>query len=400
MALRLRLARFIAALCLVALLSPATSHAADGDVLAWNRNNAWVVAAPVELFLGPLPLSSWNVDAFAFSYPDPGDPKIVESEIFVTGVPFQPFYTAVGKAAGTQGLKLKFKLDDPTHGPGTLVLIMDPGLHRFTGAVKFKNEGLKGTFVGIYDRTLPGTPDVSDVALRVAFTEKQKAKGLKPGGKATVLVALSNLGPQAFPVGIQDLRLVFEFAPGLFGLPFPVEILKVVPIDGVRDFAIELPPAPMAPLQVPFAIKDVLLLGVQFRVPAEAAGHRLTAIADLPSVDPGDPGPLALTDQDSAPIVGLGVAVKLKNTNDANPIHIVRDDGRPASQQFAEENRIAPGGSRTIKVTDLRAGTVLTFIAGRGGAALASCTGTVVQSGKATVTWDPTMPSFLRLVCA
>jgi hypothetical protein len=294
---------------------------------------------------------------------------------------------------------VKFKIDDPVHGEGTLVVVMDPGLHLFAGSVKFKDPKLKGSFVGLYDRSLPGTLDVSDVALRVAFTEKQKEKGLKPGGKATVLVALANLGPQAFPTGIQDLRLTFAFDPGNGGNPFPVEIVKILTIDGIRGFDLELDPASMAPLRVPFAIKDELILGVQFAVPAEAAGHQLTVSADLPPVDPGEPNPLVLTDQDTAPVAGITVALKLQNTQDQNPIHIVLDDGRPASQQFTEDNRIKPGGSRTIKVTGLRVGVVLDFIAGRGGTILGSCSGTVLGPGKATVTWNPTLPPMLRLSC-
>ncbi|MCC6846902.1 MAG: hypothetical protein IT294_00265 [Deltaproteobacteria bacterium] len=398
MVIRLHLARHLA-LCVVALLSPATARAADGDVLAWNRNNAWVVPIPIELFVGPVSFGGWDADAFAFRYPNAGDPKVVEVAVFSTGYPFGPSYTALGKASGGAGLKLKFKIADPVHGDGKLEVVMDPGLHLFTGTVKFGGPKRKGQFIGVYDRTLPGTPDNHDLSLRVAFTQKQKEKGLKYGGKATVLVALENTGTQAFPQGVQELRLAFTFAPGNGGMPFPVQILKILTIDGLRDFDFDLDPGEMAPLRTSLAVKDVLLLGVQFLVPSEAAGHDLTVIADLPPVDPGEPNPIVQTDQDTAPIVGLRLAVKLRNINDQNPIHIVLDDGRPASEQFTEENRITPGGSRTIKFGDLRVGDVLEFIAGRQGTILDTCSGTVLQSGKATVTWDAAQPPFLRLTC-
>jgi hypothetical protein len=298
MALRLRLAKLLTALCFVALL-PHAAHAAE-EVLAWHRNNAWVVANPVELFAGPLPFGSWDVGTFGFTHPEADDPKVVEVLILSTGFPFGPSVTARGTASGTAGLKAKFKIDDPVHREGTLVVVMDPGLHRFIGTVKFKAPKLKGSFVAVYDRFFAGNANVSDLSLRVVFTEKQKEKGLKPGGKATVLVALENRGPQAFHVGIQELRLTFAFAPGNGGMPFPVEILKVLTIDGIRGFDLDFTPGTMAPLRLPFAIKDELILGVQFTVPNEAAGHDLTVTADLPPVDPGEPNPIVLTGQDTA----------------------------------------------------------------------------------------------------
>jgi hypothetical protein len=276
---------------------------------------------------------------------------------------------------------------------------MDPGLHRFLGKVKFKNPKLKGEFVGVYDRTTTGRPDVSDLVLRVVFTKNQKAKGLKPGGTATVLIALENLGPQPFQVGIQDLRLVFEFAPGSGGAPFPVEILKILTIDGIRGFDIELAPNTLAPLRLPMSIKDALILGVKFAVPVAAAGNVLTVRADLPPVDPGEPDPIVLTDEDSVQVNGVTITFKLKNTHDQNPIHITRDDGRPAAQQFTEDNRVAPGGSLSLKLTDLRLGEELVFIAGRGGTIFGRCSGRVLGPGKATITWNPMLPTFLRLSC-
>lgn len=385
---RVRAAGLLAALCVVSALASAAR--ADEEVLAWSRLSAWGVEEPVELFAGPLPFGSWSADVFEFGYPDPADEKLVAMAIFDATQPVVPKVMATCTASGSEGLKLKCPIEDLEEGEGTLVLVMDPGLHRFTGEVKFKSPRLKGEFVGVYERTFPGPPDVSDVSMRVGFTEKQKQKGLAPGGKATVLVSLVNFGPQAFPLGVQNLRLAFAFDPGDAGSPFPVEILKVLTIDAVRGWDIDLVPATMAPLVVPFAIKDELVLGVQFSVPAEAAGHELTVTADLPQVDPGDPGPLSVTAADSVPIAGLDVGVRMRNTHDENPIHIVLDDGRPASEQLLESDHIKPGRSRKLKVGGVRGGDVLTFLAGRGGTVLGTCAATVLGPGTVTVTWDPT----------
>lgn len=397
--IRPRLARLLVAVGLVLLMSP-PARAAD-DVLVWNRNGIWQVAAPVDLFLGDLfPVGTWKIGLFAFTYPDANDPTAVASVI--GGVDLGRLVMADGETSGKNGLKLKMAFTDPEHGDGALTLLMDPGLHRFVGKVKFKNLKSKGEFVGVYDRysaNIIGRPDSSDLALRVAFSEKQKAKGLKPGGTATVLVALQNFGPQPFHVGIQDLSLVFEFAPGSSGDPFPVEILKILTIDGIRGFDLELAPDTFAPLRLPMSIKDALILGVKFAVPVEAAGHVLTVRADLPPVDPGEPNPIVHTDEDSIQVNGVTISFKLQNTQDQNPIHIALDDGRTAAEQFTEDNRVAPGGSRKLKVTDLRVGEELVFIAGRSGTIFSRCSGRVRGPGKATITWNPTLPTFLRLSC-
>ena len=377
-------------LTLAGPIARAATDIVPPEVLAWNRHGVWMFGAFV-VEKGPAPPPIWDPEAVVLIHDGTNPDLVAGSYVFGSSPGFGEFR---GVVHGKDGLRLKGQLFDQILGDGKFSITMDSTLDHFIGTFKFASFDRPKRTITIsaaynrFDYTAGEGPDVSNLELRLAFSERNEAQGLKTGKTADLIVFVVNHGPQAFPIDIQDLRLTFQ--------PEPVTVTKIVPVEGPREIYPKLAAPIVSPVRVPLVVKDLLILLVRFEVHESLAGQTLVVDADFPVVHPGEPLAVFRTAHREIMVRGVPVKFTLRNLDDANPIHIfLSDDPDP----FSEATRVPANGSLKLQPPSLRIGQGLTFKAGRNGSVLAQCNGTVLGPGKANIVYDPSMPAFLALCC-
>jgi hypothetical protein len=361
------------------LLASTTPRPAVADVLPWGGNGVWAIASTLDC-LGP-------PNFFGIQ----GSLDLQQLGPALVAGTWSGGGTLEGTLRGREGYTLKGRFDHPQCGEGKVTLKLGGDFRNVEGTLKFP--GAKGVVSGLY---LRDAADSYDVGLRLAFAAAKKGV-IKTGKSAVLTVFLENRGPQPIPIDTLLLRLRFSGAVGFQ----KVAVLKRL---ADIDFGVDLDPdAPQAELALPVAAGELLILAVKFRPPIDLAGTTLRVdadfVADPAAGDLGEPAPFVPPAAAFAEIDVEGLSVKLKLVNkDTQNIHIfLADDPDP----FSERTRIAPGRSKTIKLTGRQFGEEIDLGAGRLGTTLDTCqTGALQRSGKGTVVWDPiNFPSFLALRC-